>query len=49
MKVIAVGGKIFSVAWEMMGFETFCLNLLTNMGLSSKTDGENCPTPGADL
>jgi len=33
MKIIAVGGKVFSVAWEMMGFETFCLNLVTNLGL----------------
>lgn len=33
MKVIAVGGKIFSVAWEMMGFETFCLNVMNNIAL----------------
>ena len=33
MKVIAVGGKIFSPAWELMGFETFCLNTITNIGL----------------
>jgi len=31
MKIIAVGGKIFSVAWEMMGFEAFCMNLVTNL------------------
>jgi uroporphyrinogen decarboxylase len=33
MKVIAVGGKIFSPAWELMGFETFCLNTIVNIGL----------------
>ena len=33
MKVIAVGGKIFSAAWELMGFETFCLNTILNVGL----------------
>ncbi len=33
MKVIAVGGKIFSVAWELMGFESFCFSLVENIGL----------------
>lgn len=33
MKVIAVGGKIFSYAWELMGFETFCMSIVTNIGL----------------
>jgi uroporphyrinogen decarboxylase len=33
MKVIAVGGKIFASAWELMGFETFCLNTIVNIGL----------------
>ena len=33
MKVIAVGGKIFSFAWELMGFENFCLSLMTDIGL----------------
>ena len=33
MKVIAVGGKIFSPAWELMGFETFCMNTIINIGL----------------
>ena len=33
MKVIAVGGKIFSYAWELMGFEAFCVNVITNIGI----------------
>jgi uroporphyrinogen decarboxylase len=28
MKVIAINGKIFSLAWILMGFEKFCLKLL---------------------
>jgi uroporphyrinogen decarboxylase len=36
MKVIAVGGKIFSVAWELMGFENLCLSIITNVGLVQK-------------
>jgi uroporphyrinogen decarboxylase len=36
MKVIGVGGKIFAAAWELMGFEDFCLNTIDNIGLIQK-------------
>ncbi len=36
MRVIAVGGKVFSAAWELMGFENFCMSTLNNMGFVQK-------------
>jgi uroporphyrinogen decarboxylase len=33
MKVIPTTGKIFTAAWQMMGFESFCLSLYDQPGL----------------
>jgi uroporphyrinogen decarboxylase len=36
MKVIAVGGKIFSPIWELMGFEAFCQALMEDEDLIAR-------------
>ncbi len=36
MKVIAVGGKIFSPIWELMGFEAFCRALMEDEDLVAR-------------
>ncbi len=30
MKIIALSGKIFTLSWLLMGFENFCMNLMSN-------------------
>lgn len=36
MKVVAIGGKIFSAIWELMGLETFCIALVEDPGLVAR-------------
>src|SRR5680860_139282 len=36
MKIIALSGKIFTLTWMLMGFESFCLNLVLNPKLVEK-------------
>ncbi len=36
MKIVIVGGKIFTIVWMLMGFECMCLNSVRNPALVSK-------------
>jgi len=36
MKILACSGKVFTVAWMLMGFQNFCLSLYMQEGLVSK-------------
>jgi uroporphyrinogen decarboxylase len=36
MKIIAVSGKIFTISWILMGFETFCMSFIQNEPLIRK-------------
>lgn len=40
MKIVALSGKIFTLAWMLMGFENFCINLAMNPSFMEKLFGK---------